>query len=502
MSFEEAESPEVVDAAAEILRERSIEASRVLAKRSFASFVQEAWPLVEADAIAWGRHHDLICRDVEDLFYLRKRSHVICVPPGCSKSSLCDVFHVPWLFTQDPSLRVGVFSFDADKLRTNGDHVITIMTSEWYRDRWGDLLKDPNQAARGYFETKRGGYRFSSTPKGKATGWHFDYRIFDDLCKPEEVLAAITGALTLEKVQRWRSRTMATRIRNTKTHRTLGIGQRLHEDDPPGEMIKEGFTHRVLPMRFDPNHPQRDPDDWRTKPGELLEPQRFPEEEVQKIEVKLGRADADAQLQQDPSAPGGTFVSKDEVIEVPDALWPRKEEGLWGMSVDAAFKKKEATSAVAIGVWQWVADQWWLWFASIEKMTFTETCKAIIDTRAAWPRVRRILVEDKANGPAIIDHLTTSLGIGGIEPIETGVDSKAARFHSVTHYFREKKVNVPVIGSQPWVGEYVYQITKFPRISRNDAVDMTSQALSYLGPTSHELKLLAMATKFQRTQGR
>lgn len=50
------------------------------------------------------------------------------------------------------------------------------------------------------------------------------------------------------------------------------------------------------------------------------------------------------------------------------------------------------------------------------RMTFTETLNAMRDLSAKWPQTSRKLVEDKANGTAVIDVLKRE--IPGIVPVE------------------------------------------------------------------------------------
>ena len=70
-------------------------------------------------------------------------------------------------------------------------------------------------------------------------------------------------------------------------------------------------------------------------------------------------------------------------------------------------------------------------------MSFTATLKAVIELKDKWPIARETLIEDKANGPAVIDTLKAH--VPGIIPIEPD-GSKLARAHAVTSYWEALNV--------------------------------------------------------------
>jgi predicted phage terminase large subunit-like protein len=96
---------------------------------------------------------------------------------------------------------------------------------------------------------------------------------------------------------------------------------------------------------------------------------------------------------------------------------------------------------------------------------------------AKFPNATRKLVEDKANGPAVIDSLKHH--ISGIIPIEPD-GSKVARAHAVTALFEAGNVYIPHPSVCPWVKEYMTELTQFPSVAHDDQVDATTQALRYI----------------------
>jgi predicted phage terminase large subunit-like protein len=83
-------------------------------------------------------------------------------------------------------------------------------------------------------------------------------------------------------------------------------------------------------------------------------------------------------------------------------------------------------------------------------------------------------VEDKANGPAVIDSLKRH--VAGIIPIEPD-GSKTARAHAVTPLFEAGNVYIPHPQTCPWAGDYEAELLQFPAAAHDDQVDATTQAL-------------------------
>jgi predicted phage terminase large subunit-like protein len=103
--------------------------------------------------------------------------------------------------------------------------------------------------------------------------------------------------------------------------------------------------------------------------------------------------------------------------------------------------------------------------------------------RANYPQASEILIEDRANGPAIMDTLKSK--ISGVIPIEPD-GSKESRFMAVAPQFESGNVYIPQLAE--WKDEYISELVKFPVSEHNDQVDATSQALRRLGANEFNLE--------------
>ena len=86
-----------------------------------------------------------------------------------------------------------------------------------------------------------------------------------------------------------------------------------------------------------------------------------------------------------------------------------------------------------------------------------------------YPEATAKLVEDKANGPAIIDTLKRE--IAGIMPVSPGADSKEARAASVSPYWEAGQVYVPHPLWHPEIEDWIEEILGFPNMPHDDNVD-------------------------------
>jgi predicted phage terminase large subunit-like protein len=298
--------------------------------------------------------------------------------------------------------------------------------------------------------------------------------VVDDPVKPLEVTK-----IGLDRCLEWWDGTMSTRQADARTTARVIMMQRLHESDLAGAMIERGgYEVLRLPMRYEKANPcvtvlgMPDP---RTEDGELLDPARAPEEEVKKLEEQLGPQGSAAQLQQRPTPASGGIFAKEWLENTYIDLPPAGVIDQWCMSVDCTFKRTDTSDFVCISVWARQGTKFYLADLVNERLSFTETLAAIERMSRKWPMCLTKLVEDAANGPAVVDVLAEDvLGLELVPPR----GGKVARAHAVTPLFRTGRVLLP--HDAPWVKVYKSQMSLFPFGANDDMVDSTSQGLSWM----------------------
>lgn len=440
---------------------------------SLHEFVKMAWPLVEPGTPFKDNWHvRLVCDHLEAVSRGEIRKLIINVPPGSSKSLLTSVFWPAWEWVRKPRTRWINVSFDGGLTLRDARRMLLILRSDWYRERWGDRITMPLDVAAGEFGNVQGGWRFSTSVEGKMTGRHCDIMIIDDPIKPQDI-----SKTTLEACKRWWTETVPSRFGDQKTGRRVMIMQRLHEEDLAGVAIREGgWEHLRIPMRFEAQARSATAigGDTRQVDGELMDPERFPEEAVHAMEIAMGTRTAAAQLQQRPApAAGAIFMRK--WFKKYAVLPARFDQQL--ISVDAAFKDTDGSDYVCGTVWGMRAGEFYLLDRVKEHLDFPGTCELVERLVRKFPKAMAKLIEDKANGSAVIQVLQKKIpGIVAIEP-EGG---KEARAHAVAPLYEAGNVWHPDASLAPWVDDFEEEMVVFPFGSHDDQVDSTTQALLYM----------------------
>jgi predicted phage terminase large subunit-like protein len=188
-----------------------------------------------------------------------------------------------------------------------------------------------------------------------------------------------------------------------------------------------------------------------------------------------------AQYQQDPApSEGGMFKREDFRTYNPEKkaeIVKHADDLKW--SWDCAFKETTDGSYVVGQLWARLGADYFLVHQIRRRMTFSATVQAIRGTQMLYPNVIiGHLVEDKANGPAVIDTLKHDVpGVIAIEP-EGGKEVRASR---ITALIEAHNVYLP--DGEAWVGDYIEEFARFPVGEHDDQVDATSQALTKMAKT-------------------
>ncbi len=147
---------------------------------------------------------------------------------------------------------------------------------------------------------------------------------------------------------------------------------------------------------------------------------------------------------------------------------------LVGISVDATFKDNDTSDYVAIEVWGKLNGDYYLIDLIKRRMDFPETLRAIRHMADKYPEKHSILVEDKANGSAIIAMLKHE--IGGIVAI-TPKESKVGRANAITGIVEGGNVYLPRYAD--FTNEFVEEFASFPNGVHDDMVDACTQFINH-----------------------
>ena len=216
-------------------------------------------------------------------------------------------------------------------------------------------------------------------------------------------------------------------------------------------------------------------DEEHRKAGEALHEERWSLERLEKIKGALAGGRYWVSLyQQRPSPEEGGIIKRD--------WWKiyRKAPNRFDeiiQSWDCAFKDLKTSDFVVGQVWGRIGADKYLLDQVRGKMTFTETLMSVRAVTAKHPKAKAKLVEDKANGTAVMDTLKHEIpGIIAVEP----QGGKIARAQAVTPDIEAGNVYLPDPTIAPWIGDFIEECAAFPNGANDDQVDAMSQALARL----------------------
>lgn len=377
---------------------------------------------------------------------------IVSMPPRHGKSMLVSTAFPAWYLGRRPRAQIITATFSQEKADDWGRAVRNQLASPWFRQVFGHGLALDSRAVR-RFNTAQGGVYIATGIGGTITGRGADLLLIDDPHKGEE---EARSEKLRAKVQGWFRSDAYTRLMPGGA--IVIVQTRWHEADLAGyvqaELAHEGWEVLNLPAI--------------NEAGEALWTERFPLDALALIKESVGSRAWEALYQGRPSpAEGGIFKR---------GWWkrwrafPQLDEVL--TSWDCAFKGTSSSDFVVGQVWGRRGAERYLLDQVRGRMTFTETVAAIRDLAKKWPQARAHLVEDKANGTAVIDTLKREVpGLIAVEP----QGGKEARANAVSPQVEAGQVFVP--DEARWVGDFIEEAAAFPTGTHDDQVDAMSQAL-------------------------
>lgn len=498
------------------------------AAQSLSNFIRLAWPIIEpSQEYVHGWHLDAISEHLEAVTAGEINRILINIPPGMMKSLQVGVFWPCWEWGPKalPFMRYVCASHAQDLAVRDNLRARRLLASDWYSTLWGEtvqLTKDQN--AKTKFENSATGFR-QAAAAGSITGARGDRVIIDD---PHSVEGAASAA-TRQSVVDWFLEAVPTRLNNPKTSAIVVVMQRLHEDDVSGVILSKelGYEHLMLPMEYEPQRRCAtsigfvDP---REEEGELLFPERFPREVVERDKVPLGRFGVAGQFQQSPIPKGGGILRSDDwrvweepayppfdyVVASLDSAFTEKQENdysaltVWGVWNEAAGRTIAGSGIPAIVQQSAGASRVMLMFAWQKRLELhgRYVDQADGESDADWRerqkqewgliehvadtcqryKVDRLLIESKASGLSVSQEIRRLIPNRnfGVQLVNPGAHDKVARAWAVQHLFAEGTIYAP---ERKWADMVITQCASFPKGKHDDLVDSTTQALRHLRDT-------------------
>lgn len=493
-----------------------------LCRRSLRRFGQVAWSIVEPSTPYLDNwHNGIIAEHLEACARGEIQNLVINQPPGTAKSLWSSVFFPAWWWTWRPGARGLFVSYDRELSTRDSMRTQKVIESLWYKSQFSGpagWTLDPRQHEKTYYWNTRTGFRQSDS-FGGSTGWRVNGIVADD---PLSVKESWSKPKRTRVNQIW-DQALHNRVADPQRDFRIVVMQRLHSRDLSGHLLARGdFQHLCLPSEYDPKRSfvtvnregrifREDP---RTKPGEVLFPQLQPVEYLAAERVRLGSTGYANQHDQSPNVEGGGLFKrtwwrfwKRDGVGGPGVRARGCYEGaaeplpdtfdLIGVFVDAAFKDGDENDYVVITVVGFKGARRYVLERFRRRADFSATIGHLTPLVDRWRkdprpgrRASRIVIEDKANGPAIVSAI--SRAVPGVIAWNPGQDSKEARAQFVSPLVEAGNWVLP--DDAPWLDEWIDEFDQFPNGDHDDQVDTVSMAELSTGVNLGASRLRALGT--------
>lgn len=413
----------------------------------------------------------------------------IFMPPQVGKSRRTAEWGPAWLLHEHPDWRIGVASYAAELARKRGRFVRNLLRT--HPDLGLTVAPDSSAMDRWDLQGHAGGMRTVGVGGG-LTGEPLHVAIIDD---PVADRAAAQSQTIRDATYDWYRDVLELRLQDVGG--VVLMMTRWHEDDLAGRLLREEADRwhvLVVPALAEEG------DILGRAPGEPIpHPRQSPaqyRERAERTRLQNPRTFTSL-LQQRPSPDEGDLLLRGWWQYWTGARWVEDEDGARTVpagadlvtSWDMAFKDTKSSDYVVGQVWEHRGTDAYLLDQVRGRMTFTATVEAFRQLRARWPQAVHV-VEDKANGTAVLDSLRRE--VPGLIPVNPK-ESKEARAHAISPFVEAGNAWLPDPKLAPWVLGLVEEAAAFPNSTHDDQVDALTQALArfYLGKAKRRARFRA-----------
>lgn len=380
---------------------------------------------------------------------------VITLPPRHGKSEMGTIRYPVFRLQQDPTQRVVIAAYSqtlantfSRKARRIAQDLLSLASDRKAVEQWDTI--------------EGGGLRAVGVGAG-ITGLGANLIIIDDPVKSRE---EAESEAYRERVWNWYRDDLYTRLEPGGA--VVLTMTRWHEDDLAGRILNsedaDNWSVVNLPAIAEDNDP------LQREPGTALCPDRYDLDALQDRRRVLGEYGFNALFQQRPSPPAGGLFKR--------SWWQTyREQPTFDRIItswDLTFKDGPNTDYVVGLVIAQKGAAFYLLDCIRDRLDITETIPAIVNTFNRYKPVATV-VEDKANGPAVISMLKSKIpGLIAVNP-QGGKFSRAA---AISPMIEAGNVYLPERSS--WASALIEEAAAFPNAAHDDQVDALSQGLAWL----------------------
>ena len=428
---------------------------------------------------------DLIDAELTRLLDTPDGRLIISMPPQEGKSTRAAGDFPVWALTQNPDLRIVTASYAQSLANRNGRAIRRRITEH---PNLGLRLAPDNGAVSDWtLDSHTGGVLSVGIGSG-LTGRPADLMVIDDPISNRE---QADSKVYRDRAWDWWTDVASTRLAPGAP--VVLILTRWHHDDLAGRLLAapDGHLWRVVNI---PAQSTGDSDPLGRPEGHYMTSARGrTHEQWDAIKVRVGSRTWASLYQGKPTPDQGNLFPTDKWARYTQPLWVDRGDGTrivpdagrdpdveLVQSWDFTFKDTKGSDYVVGQVWLRRGVDAYLLDQVRRRAGFNDSVQMMLDLTARWPQAVSKLVEDKANGPAILNAVRAK--VGGLIPVEPE-GSKYARAAAITPFVESGNVWLPdptAVEGTAWVTDLTDEARDFPAAAHDDCVDSMSQAVHRL----------------------
>ena len=405
---------------------------------------------------------------------------IVTMPPQEGKSTRVAKDTPIWALTSNPDCRIVTASYAQGLANRNGRAIRNTIAT--HPDLGLAIAPDNGSVSEWQISGRDGGVLSVGVGAG-LTGRPADLLIIDDPIKDRK---EADSEVFRQNVWDWWTDVASTRLAPGAP--VIVILTRWHEDDLAGRLLaaEDGHLWQVvnIPAQADHKPGEGETDPLGREPGEFMQSaRRRTHQQWEAIRIRSGARTWASLYQGRPSAAEGDILKRDWWKRYDTLLHLERPDGtciVTGyddmlISWDLTFKDTKGSDYVVGQVWLRRGVDAYLLDQVRDRMDFPRTVSEFKRLARRWPQATLKIVEDKANGPAVIASLRRK--ITGIVP-EEPQGSKVARANAVAPLIEAGNVWIPTDELAPWADDLVEEAAAFPNGKNDDQVDALSQGLN------------------------
>ena len=443
-------------------------------RTDFYSFVQAAFPIVSpGDSFACNWHLEGITYALTRVLSGEIKRLIITVPPRSLKSICASVAFPAYILGQDPTRRIICVSYSEGLARKHANDSRALMRSGLYARLFPRTRISPDKDTELETMTTDRGFRLATSVGGTLTGRGGNLVIIDDPLKPQEAQSEAAR----DSLRQWFTNTLLSRLDNKASDAIIIVMQRLHVDDLVGQLLETGgWEHLDLPAIAERDEaialgPGRV---HLRRMGDLLHPEREPQQILDDIKRDMGSFEFSAQYQQRPIPAGGNLVKWPWFKTHEHAPSPVPSDRII-VSWDTAMTARQLSDYSACVILLVRDGTAFVLDVIRERLEYPELRRKVIQVHRRWGHMignYALLIENKGSGMSLIQDLKReSIHAIAVDP----EGDKVMRMNEQTARIEAGAVSLP--SRAPWLDEFKRELMAFPNGRYDDQVDALSQGL-------------------------